>query len=255
MPRGDSGCLLAREDWTPAFAGDADLGCASVVHVAYPLRLARKGAQSTSPAEGGGGNSPQSLLPPPAEQGEVDRLRSKRDGGGWRGLAHGGEHALVLRDGLRPPQHEGSGAVLQDSVGFLGDVALLFGQRRIRRFRVPITERVERFHPKGRNNVSQQLDEHTQHRAQQELGERWRADLVCMCSRWCHGRHYTRAQGPVGSAGRFPTLLWISVLNSWAKIFGRPLNPDPLHPPIPATRAVILGLVPRILVGCFVATG
>ena len=52
--------------------------------------------------------------------------------------------------------------------------------------------------------------------------------------------------GPVDSAGRCPTNIHGSALNSWAKVFRRPMNPAGLHPTNPAPRVVILGLDPRI---------
>ena len=85
-------------------------------------------------------------------------------------------------------------------------------------------------HPESRNDVLHQLDERAQHRAQQELGERWRADLVCVCSYRCHGRDYTRARGPVGSGGRYPTKSGASGLRSRAKISGCPANSAGLYP-------------------------
>ena len=62
-----------------------------------------------------------------------------------------------------------------------------------------------------------------------------------------HGRDYTPARAPVGSGGRCPTTLSARGLDSLVKVFRCPTNLMGLYPP----PAVILGLVPRILVGCF----
>ena len=59
-------------------------------------------------------------------------MRSKRDGGGWGGMAHSGEHALVVRrtrsEAPLLTMSAIEGAVLRDSVLFLEGVARLSGQ-------------------------------------------------------------------------------------------------------------------------------
>ena len=120
-------------------------------------------------------------------------------------MAHGGEQAVVL-----------------DSVGFLTSAGLLFGRRRICLVRAPITERAQEFHPKSRNDVLHQLDERAQHRAQQELGERWRADLVCACSYRCHGWDYIAGPGP----GRFWRALPYKIRSEDFEFVGEGFSPS-----------------------------
>jgi len=113
-------------------------------------------------------------------------------------VAHDGEHARVLRDAQLgcAPQHEGYRAAGLDSVGVLDGVDRLFEQSVDDRACVPITGLTAAVHPESRDDVLHQLDEQAPQRVQPELGERWRADLVCACSCGCHGRDYIAGPRP-----------------------------------------------------------
>ncbi len=140
-------------------------------------------------------------------------------------VVHGGEHALVLRrtHASRAAQHEGLSAVLLDSLLFLECVDLHSGQR-LRHLPCGIHGGTAQTHLECRDDVQHEHRKHAQRRIDPAIERRRGYQPSVRVFVPCHGRDYTRAQGPVDSAGRCPPKSGASGLRSRVKVFRRPTN-------------------------------
>ena len=166
-------------------------------------------------------------------------------------VAGSGEHALVVRRtrseaALLTMSACERAAVLRSCL-FLGGVGLHWGQSGFIVRRVPITLGAKPVHLECRGDVLHEHRKRAQHSCQPKLRKLRGYQPSVRVFVPCHGGHYTPALAPVGSGGGYPTIFRSRALKSLAKNFGCPTNSVQAYPP----PAVILGLVPRILVGCF----
>ena len=157
------------------------------------------------------------------------------------------EHALVVRraHALRAAHHEGYRAAVLRSCVFLEGVVPLSGQSR--RHGLCANHRAAAAdHLESCGDVLHEHRKCAQHRIDPAIERRRGYQPSVRVFVPCHGAHYTPALAPVGSGTRYPTIFRARSLKLLAKVFRCPTNSVQAYPP----PAVILGLVPRISVGC-----